>query len=65
MHGNCLLSVALALCAVMKLGRFQFIGPATRQTFDLKGFEDFLGKSAFASDQIDIQVIGCHSAFAA
>lgn len=37
--------------------RLQFIGPETRQTFDLKGLEDFLGKSAFASDQIDIEAI--------
>ncbi|MGX5830131.1 class I SAM-dependent methyltransferase [Mesorhizobium sp. 43Arga] len=37
--------------------RLQFIGPETRQTFDLKGLGDFLCGSAFASDEIDIQMI--------
>jgi SAM-dependent methyltransferase len=37
--------------------RLQFIGPETLQTFDRKGLKDFLSNSAFASDQIDIQMI--------
>lgn len=49
------MSIYATDCSSMR--RLQFIGPETRQTFDLKGLEDFLGKSAFASDQIDIQMI--------
>ncbi|QKC82051.1 class I SAM-dependent methyltransferase [Mesorhizobium sp. NZP2077] len=49
------MSIYATDCSSMK--RLQFVGPETRQTFDPKGLEDFLGRSAFASDQIDIQVI--------
>jgi SAM-dependent methyltransferase len=49
------MSIYATDCSSMR--RLQFIGPETRQTFDLEGLEDFLGKSAFASDQIDIQMI--------
>ncbi|UVK46283.1 class I SAM-dependent methyltransferase [Mesorhizobium sp. AR07] len=49
------MSIYATDCSSMR--RLQFIGPETRQTFDLKGLEDFLRKTAFGSDQIDIQMI--------
>ena len=50
------MSIYATDCSSMK--RLQFIGPETQQIFDPKGLEVFLGKSVFASDQIDIQMIG-------
>ncbi|ANN58725.1 hypothetical protein A9174_19550 [Mesorhizobium loti NZP2037] len=49
------MSIYATDCSSMKM--FQFIGPETKQIFDRRGLEAFLGKSAFASDQIDIQTI--------
>jgi SAM-dependent methyltransferase len=42
-------------CSFMR--KLQFIGPETQQTFDRKRLEDFLSKSAFALEQIDIQTV--------
>ena len=50
-----MMSIYATDCTAMK--RLQFIGPETQQIFDRKGFEVFLGKSAFGSDHIDIQTI--------
>jgi SAM-dependent methyltransferase len=49
------MSIYATDCSSMK--RLQFVGPETQQTFDRKGLEDFLRTSAFASDQIDIQMV--------
>ncbi|UDL90484.1 class I SAM-dependent methyltransferase [Mesorhizobium sp. PAMC28654] len=50
-----ILSIYATDCSSMR--KFQFIGPETQQTFDRKGLKDFLGKSPFASDQIEIQKV--------
>ncbi|WP_195180368.1 class I SAM-dependent methyltransferase [Mesorhizobium sp. INR15] len=50
-----ILSIYATDCSSMR--KLQFIGPETQQTFDLKSMEDFLGKSAFASDRIEIQKV--------
>lgn len=49
------MSIYATDCSSMRW--LQFIGPETQQTFDRKGLEDFLRRSAFASDQIDIQTV--------
>lgn len=49
------MSIYVTDCSSMR--RLQFIGPETQQTFDRRGLEDFLGDSAFGSDQIDIYAI--------
>ncbi|MET2831001.1 class I SAM-dependent methyltransferase [Mesorhizobium shangrilense] len=49
------MSIYATDCSSMR--GLQFIGPETRQTFDRKGLEDFLSRSAFATDQIDIQPV--------
>jgi SAM-dependent methyltransferase len=49
------MSIYATDCSSMRW--LQFIGPETQQTFDRKGLERFLQRSAFASDQIDIQTV--------
>lgn len=49
------MSIYATDCSSMRW--LQFIGPETQQTFDRKGLEDFLQRSAFASDDIDIQTV--------
>jgi SAM-dependent methyltransferase len=49
------MSIYATDCSFMRW--LQFIDPETQQTFDRKGLEDFLQRSAFASDQIDIQTV--------
>lgn len=49
------MSIYATDCSSMRW--LQFIGPETQQTFDRKGLEDFLQRSAFGSDHIDIQTV--------
>lgn len=49
------MSIYATDCSSMR--RLQFIGPETQQTFDRKGLEEFLNRSAFGSDQIDIRTV--------
>lgn len=49
------MSIYATDCSSMRW--LQFIGPETQQTFDRKGLVDFLQRSAFGSDHIDIQTV--------